>query len=741
LAVSVIEGCFREGSVTHVDKQQCGNGFSTGFLKITPQQEKVNIIIAPNRAVVMEKELAYRNGVYSDKRIKFFYKNSTDTDIHNADILFFVADSFLQRSKSIQQILPSIDKVLIDEYHTTESQSLYRSRLINFIEKVKEICNDPGTAITTVTATPNHLSRVDIKLNNGITQSIDINVRHDREKGIERVKKDIKAGANVIVFTNSASTIYRLRNRKHELQAKFVVGDSLLRSLSERVIIKPDESSNLTIVSSKGFEGFDLYYKNARIYFFEDRRRTEEQFFLSNLYQAINRNRPGSNYIEYNRIETDGCNEFNPDRIHNFINTNVISVFNKQQYKYKKFHPFVIFDQDEKGKFSIKANEVAIQLELEKQLYDKRDFEQHFKDFLSDRGVNLHFTKENNRSTVTKLKKDVKMKRLKDNVVFIKGHDLFGNDYRLSSGPASPGLTDKQIVSHFQNRISTYFRRKNYDGLYGFAPYEVKADIILNNNRELKKLINQVLKIQFNRYDEKYSFREAMDKKKLFKQTVTGKVCQLITMFANHRIDTNDKWIGNRNYNLTTEVGIASLKLVGEYMGRSVTEVDVNSCYPRIVYSLVGKTLPGNFYGVKKVLKKPINVFLNSFRYTRGGKSKQEQQEKAINQFNQLGFDADVIKYLMGNYFETEFKGDLFNSIAWHEKKLISKIMNVVYQGSNSGVVRRHDSVLIFDNENNLTRLNQFVFNNVGGWFCIGGTGSVKLNIGVDMEEYFRKTG
>ena len=60
LHTDIVRQCFQDNTYNFVDKQHTGNGFTTGFLKLTPTHEyKSNIIIVPNRKVVESKKLSY----------------------------------------------------------------------------------------------------------------------------------------------------------------------------------------------------------------------------------------------------------------------------------------------------------------------------------------------------------------------------------------------------------------------------------------------------------------------------------------------------------------------------------------------------------------------------------------------------------------------------------------------------------------------------------------------------------
>ena len=90
----LVKQCFQKNTITNVDKQICGNGFSTSFFKLKPKLNKVNILIAPNKAVIIGKENDYFNGkIETSNKVKFFYKESTSTNFNDANLLVFVADS------------------------------------------------------------------------------------------------------------------------------------------------------------------------------------------------------------------------------------------------------------------------------------------------------------------------------------------------------------------------------------------------------------------------------------------------------------------------------------------------------------------------------------------------------------------------------------------------------------------------------------------------------------------------
>lgn len=759
----LINQCFTKGKVNHVDKIICGNGFTTGFLSITPTENKINIIIAPNKAVILEKQKAYNQGANSNLRMKFFYKESTDKDFKGADVLFFVADSFLMMKSKLNEIKHKIDKVLIDEFHSVEIQSLFRRNLIDFEYKVKNICSDSDTSIVTVTASPNIFSKVDIRIYNSIINNTTINISKDREKTIERIKTDLKNDEKVIVLTNSASAIYKLENYNRRkktrcIEGRFIVGSSLTRSLVEMAEIKHNEQSNLTVISAKGFEGFDVYYENAKVYFLEDRSNDHETFFIANLYQAINRNRESIKYIEYNRLELSNTRKKAFKNINleidKFINCKKDSIAGKQKKEYKKYHPFVITTQDLSGVFSIKKNIVAIQLYKERLLFDKPFFKRDFKEFLEDRNITINFLNETNNRLKTKMKNETKIKNLLSNAALIDSLDLFGRDYKLEvvDKTQKVNATSEENRLLYLKHLNKYLRCKNYKGNRIQTAREIIASRLLNSEIELNLLVSEVTKAYDVRSIDKYGFKGSLEYRERFKKQGHNTTCKLILMFVNENINLYQKWVANRDYNILTEIGISELEIVAKVFNVSVKEIDINSCFARILYAINGLELPSDFYGKDKENKLKINIFLNDFFYDKEQKTpKKGQKRKAILKFRKLGFDEKVISYLINNFFESEYRGDLFNKLTFYEKQLITEIKDLISndmnQGDNNiGAIRRHDSLIIFNNKSDLSYLNDFSFMNVHGWFNVNSTkvvnfedyviGNFKENRETCIEEY-----
>ena len=719
--------CFSLGEVKSVDKVICGNGFSTAFINSDVPKGKINIIIVPNRAVIMSKEASYKENPTKNK-IKFFYKGSKDTgtDIFDANVLMFVADSFLLMSSSFELKKDLINWVLIDEFHSVEIQSSFRYMLVDFKNKVKSIVGSK-VALTTVTATPNLFSKVDIVIKNKFISELKINIVNDFERTIKNAKKLIKENKKVLICTNNKNVIYSLRDKDNSLKADYIIGSGLASSVVELVKIEQDNDSNLKIVSSRGFEGFDILGDGYTVFFFENRDSFQdfETFYISNLYQAINRTRQGAENIYYCRKEVENArlNPFNDiDKdIDFFVNRKDLSVEQKQKLKFDVFKKFVIFTQnkdefsDNYGEFTISKNEASISLFKETLVYDKPFPSKEFKTFLKERKITII----ENRVTQKKLK-DIKLKeiykedRLLINTKFIDDLDLFGSDYILT-----PFYSED--VKGYYNQLKQYLRRKHYSKEREMSFREIKALELFRDEKQFNSLLDNLIKTYNSRSIEKYGVKISKPYRDVFKRKSIHILSKLILIFANEKIVTPSKWVVNRDYNIMTEIGVDEIKLIAEVFQVEVTEVDVNSAFIRIIYALNGLYLPDNFYGDNKENKKAINILLNNFFYDETKKTpKKIQKAKAKESFRKYGFDELAIDYLIDKFFECKFRGGLFNFLSFYEKKLVSKVKRMALEDfKTEGVARRHDSILLFNNESNLERLNHLDFLNRDGWFKI----------------------
>jgi hypothetical protein len=718
ISQGILEKCFEFGKHNFVDKVICGNGFSTAFLKSPVKVGKKSIIIVPNLAVIHSKKLAYNNGeIDSSNTITFHHQDSTDTISKGGDIMMFVADSFIVQLKKLIDMaeIGAIDKILIDEAHTIEQGSSYRRKLRDFNSKIEPF--KPFTSVVSVTATPNMANQVDIRIVNALIKPIIIHYTNNKVKSLNRLKQSIKNGLKVYIATNDWNIIYHLRNsRTREVEANFMIGESMFRSLADKIKIIHNPESNLVIGSSRSFEGMDLLGKDWLVYFFESRDRDFETFYISNLYQAFNRPRQGTKYIEYCRTvsRNERQKKINEVSVDKFINDRSKSTEKKMKTENKDYYPFVIFEcNNQTGFWNIKKDKTAINLLTEAREYDK-GFES-FKDFLKQRKVTV---KALNEAPVQigypKIKEKIKIINLYSNRELITEKDLFGDDYKLSYKYCNKPID-------FYKTLENYFRNKNYDGEYKQTEMEKTGVKLISDNEQIKKLVKSAI----SRYNEKHKNNsnkngERDKRRELFKKHIENKIRRLVMLLMNNRIKEHYTISGNRQYSNIVQCSSFLIEEVCQLMGITFTQVDIKTCNCRIIYALNGLELPDNFYGEDKKNKKVINTYLNNFFYNPDKKSSKEQQKyDAKRRLSELGFHEKVINWLIKNYFDPNYRSDLFNLMTWHEKQIIFQVKDSLFSELNKGSIRKHDELMLFDNTQDLTHLNHYKYLGLNGWFEI----------------------
>jgi len=726
LSPETVERCFKKGYHNKVNKMICGNGFSTGFLRMEIPFNMVNIMIAPNKSVIIGKERHYKDNIdeYS-QRIKFFYGESTENDFSGADVLVFVTDSFINRYDQIGEISDRVDKVLIDEVHSIHQQSAYRKNLVNFEKKVKGVLSE--SSIVSVTATPILNIKSDITIRNAFTPEIKVFVSKDRKETLERIKIDIKNKEEVIVFTNSSLVINSLKNYKGEIRARFELGDSLKGGVAKKATIIDDYKSNLTIASSRGFEGFDVHYDNAKVYFFEDRASVHESFYISNLYQALNRTRKGANYIELCRQELSKPrkNEFKDLRedLNEFMNRTDISFEKKMRGEFKKFRPFYSKKRSAEGKYTLEIDDIAVSLYYETLDYDLPFPCSKIKEFCNDRNLTFESIENVNQRLTGRSPRDTKIANLYINRFFLEASDIYGEDHSLHIQDLNNSelKTSEDYRKAYFKRLDNFLIEKNYNGEYQITERQKIAFDLLESPDEFNLLLDKLVKTFNKRSIDKYGVKGSKKWRLMFKDKSGNYLGQLANIFANDEIYIPKNYVANRDYNILVNIGMDEINLISEYFNVTVTEIDIVTCYPRIIYAINGLQVPDDFYGEDKKNKVGMNALLNSLLYDENSKvSKREQKRRIKNKLSNKNFNEKTTNWLIDTFFEGTHKDEFYNTMSFYERMIIEELIPSFDQGLNDGVIRRHDSLLIFNNKDVLEFLPVFTcskFVGITGWF------------------------
>lgn len=701
--------CFEKGKTLHVDKVLCGNGFTTAFLKEKPPEGMMNVIIVPNKQVLISKE----KDNPSPHNVRFIYEESKNKTLNGADILMFVADSFTLNLSALIAVRDQINWILIDEWHSVEIQSNFRYRLVHFLHNFKHLKN---AAITTVTATPNYAAPIDIRIINPEIKPLTIHVTNNRAESVIRVLMSIKNGHPTLVCTNDQKTLTNLKYWDKSLKARYMIGDNLARSLVQKVVVKEDPEALLVVASSRGFEGMDLLEPNYHVYFFESRGNSYECFYISNLYQAMNRPRNGVAYAEYCRNELSDRRRFEPDEaeVMRFIERTDLSPEQKHSNKYAEYKPYTVFKTNDKGQAEILPNDAAIRLRREKLKYDVTF--RAFPEFCNARNITfIDLDEAHNKLPAQRTHLDEKIRLLECNEQYIDRYALFGDDFRFM-----PRQTDDAAT--FLKELEEWQILKNYNGKRGQIKRERLVKEALEN---LSKHANAICDTRMAKWLDEHGRNKAYEKLKEFRKRAPILAGEVLCGLVNDPIDYRANWVANRNYNVLTTLSIDNIVYLCGLVEIEVQVVDIRQCFPRLVYAMAGLPLPRDFYGDfdegRNQRKRAKNIALNMIWYDPKAKSpKAAQRKRAKDRLSNAGYDWRVVELLLDTYFETPYKGDFFNQMAWHEKKIIGQVKAEFEAiGGHSGVVRRHDSLVIFDANLNLDWLNDFEYLGQKGWFDV----------------------
>ena len=747
---------FKEGETVHLDKGACGNGGSTSFSEIITEG-KINILVSPHRGFVIDKEEKYKvqklTGTTKEGvELKFIYGDSKDRRLQESTCVFIVADSFRKYENTIKGLVSKglIGKVFIDESDSFITESSHRKRLINFVEYARDVLGD-SIPILTSTASPLLYQKVDIKINNTqYNQVLNTITTNDEVQAIKDIKELLKNPKNkVIVGTNNKKVIYALRDKNNVLKCCFMSGLTLKQKVSQVVKIEEQnkETANLFILSSNSFAGVDLLDQkedngedNAHAFLFENRSIESQTFKPSNRYQFFMRSRTGLKSVNYVRIDRK---EKRPRPIRSkclktsvlkFINSTKTSIAQKQTKEFKKYHPYVIFNNS-KDTYTAKINLDAVNMFNED--YQADNFKTDaYKVFNNGRNITFVDNRNEQSEKLPAVKSRNKEENLKSNISFIERYDLFGDKFFFDVYQTDSKETQEKQIKSVLVRFKDYLMCKNYNGLHTLNIREEMALKILNNeNGEFDILLKKVFDINKKYHKRRHGKRRdknglvAENRTKTFEESAVKHLLSLIQMYVNENIYVPDNYVGSRNYNIPVMVSLDVINYIGSIFSYKVLEYDIRNCFPRVLYSLFSKVLPVDFYGANKENKIAINTFINNFMLNDSALTDERIQKiKSKNKFDKYGFVAEVRDFMMDRFFNSRFRGDVFNFLSYHELKITLKLKNIM-KDLELNSVSRHDSRLLFikyeefgefqkGKENYLNRLaNDITYNGVNGWF------------------------
>ena len=719
LSSELIEECFEHGKINFIDKVVTGNGMTTGYSFLQPAFNKVNVLIAPNQSIVKDKEKEYAVGKFApNKRAAFVYEGSPLRGSHSDyDLIVLVADSFNNFSYKVKG---HIDKLMVDEFHSVIIQSPFRKSLRKLLYSLENDFKDIATSF--VTASPLLYSKIDIQIHNAYMSERVLNTTSDLKESIKRCVDSIKSGKQTLIFTQDATIVKNILKNSNRDNFRLICGSSFQTTLLTKSLYKLDENSNIVICSSAGFEGHSDYSIKGHTYIYMNLGNSNNTFLGCNIYQALGRLREGYEYAEIccNRLGGGGFPnnivEDLEDKIDKFISIDKYSIEQKQsrsfefsykrnRVKAKELNGFLHFKRD-KNKYTIVKYYHGIDVHNEKKQIDTqlKLYKDYFKTRLIElKDIDVDITQKR---MISRINRD---KRIEHIVTNIKVNDLQESfmDFFFKS------FRPENKIKYYVNEIDILQTAALELGIELEPKYELLKQYLLNDGYRLE--LKEVLKEAALKWGS--TRREITESLRAFEDTTFDYTLDVAIGITLGYFEGNV--VGHRDYNKLTLVGIDLIEFISNKLNKELVEVDIRNCFPRIIYALNGYKLPIDFYGEDRQRnKKRINILLNSFRYNKDLlRSSESQRKDAERNLIKVGIKEEVVEWLLDNYFNTDFKGDFFNFLAYHERCIIGAAIDKIKQSNPEiELYRRHDSFLCF-NELSYKILNDFEYLGCTGWF------------------------
>ena len=713
LSTELIEECFEYGKTNYIDKVVTGNGFTTGFSYLQPKRGKVNVLVAPNKSVVKDKEREYKNRTFAPKKkVGFVYEGSTlKHNVSYYDLIVLVSDSFVNNAWKLKG---NIDKLMIDEFHSVLIQSSFRNSLKKIQYKLEEDFKE--CCIAFVTASPLLYSEIDITIHNELVKPRKLHTTQEVDKFIGRAVKSIQNGRKTLIFTQDGSVVKKILTLSERNDFRLISGENFVTTLLSKDFYTLNENSNIVVCSSAAFEGWSDYSLNGDIFIYMNLNNAHNTFLGANIYQAIGRLREGYNYAEVCVQKVGGgfankCITYLDAKLDKFITYDKQSIERKQSKSFKfSFQGTQVAGKDLKTFIYTKINKnvitfhkytPAIHVHNEINRIDNKL--QLYTDYFAKRKIELIEVEDDisKSKPMSKTKREQRIEHVVENIKTNNLIDLFDNFFFKNFNPE-----DK--AKYYISEIDIYQECAFHLGIELDEKFQILKEFLQED------YYNEMLEIYIKKATNK---NKVTEKRKEFSDVGFNYCLDVAIGITFDRFDINI--VGHRNYNSLTLIGLKLIEYIASKLKREVTEIDIKNCFPRIIYALNDLPLPKDFYGVDRAKNKTkINTLLNNFFYDeKKSTAKNRQRNNAKSNLKKAGINEVCIEWLIENHFENKFRGDLFNFMAYHEKEIINNAIDILQIKHEEEVFhRRHDSIIVF-NKIEHTDLNRFIYENQEGWF------------------------
>ncbi len=695
----LVEQCLKLGGL--INKLFTGIGFTFSYSNIINNSGKPDILIVPNIQTATDKR---KNKEFAKgKNVLYFYSGSEHkpkSDYSNVHLIVCVADSYYH--KELYKI-PS-RYTLLDEIHTAVIQADFRPILYKLFEVLKTKQN---VSYVTATLYVNDVANVKIvNTNERFTEQKNVYVSDCYKRTLAELKK---AKGRILIASNEARKTARVLKDANINEVGLIAGKGFRRSFFKHAKVNINNDADVTIMTTRGFEGHDVMDKDVSIFVFQNYDATHVQFFDAQLVQVLGRARLKPKYLHINwgggvsghryskviteypteliEICTAYCDRFNARQKENL---NIGSKSNKKerfesedfQFRYKNkqirlgsVRKFIIYDdtefKNEKRRIA-KVNHIACdvvknKLNIHSSGLNLDYFNEHGYDIIKypDKPYNL---KIRNISNTAKTK----------NLIWNRENNP---DY-ISSGELIKWSFDTEDFNKY---------KKTFDILKEHLKNDIPThiDYFFRDFKGMECIFKHGMELAKESYRAK---RKAIPPLEHIKSDISEIVKCFLTSTQPKR-----KIRAFRNYNSFTSINKSIERYLYGLFDLKKMSFDITRSAPTILQRLADDKVC-DVYEVgekRKQSKTNINMLLNSIYYTN------DSVKNKLTALKKTKFSDKTFNYIKDNFYRTGQSDLLINTYTYHERDITEKCVRKLreYFGYKHLVIIKHDEINIYFND------------------------------------------